>query len=244
MIIARSALVALSSMLCCPGAFAQRHEPLTPVMKHQDDVIRWRCADIAVSVQSASSADAQRVCTAAKISADVLSTCGLSLRRLIDVEVTDKVYLLSGESKWGEFLSGASRVRVLSSAMHQELARSAFDKTKVPLEEHYSSIVAHEIAHAIFYDHTVGLDLPQTAHEYVAYILQMKAFSVETLKHILDREQRIYTSNLFVFSHFLMFADPDRYGVIAYIHFTHPDNGCEFLKNVMLGKVHFPPPSD
>jgi hypothetical protein len=163
------------------------------------------------------------------------------MRPLVEVAFVVSDNASFGVSKWGEFLPGASRVTVLSAATHGKIGRFRFDETDMAATEHYAGIVAHEIAHAIFYDVSQELDLPKTAHEYVAYVVQIMSYSDATRRRILAREPPIPSSNLFVFSHFLLLADPHRFGINAYAHFAQPENGCAFLAAVMQGKEHFPP---
>lgn len=205
---------------------------------------RWRCADVSVDVAMGAGIRIDVICDAAQKSADALGTCGLRSTRTITLAVTDGVFLRSGGGKWGQYITSASHVEVLSEELHRKLGRFEFHGTDVPPDEHYAGIVAHEIAHAIFSEAIRDLELPATAHEYVAYVAQVLSYSLETRQRILAREPPLPTSSLFVFSNFLMVADPDRFGINAYAHFVRTENRCSFLADVLRNKVHFPSGSD
>jgi len=108
----------------------------------------------------------------------------------------------------------------------------------------YSGIITHEIAHAILHQNAEELDLPATAHEYVAYAVQLASYPGDLREALTLRTPAVSASNLFVFSNFLLLADPDRFAITAYSHFRQPENGCAFLAKVLQQKVYFPPPSD
>jgi hypothetical protein len=202
------------------------------------------CREVPVRVYTGSVAQAELICAAARVAADILGKCGMRSVVTVSVVVSDNFFLRSHGMKWGEFLPGSSRVNVLSAAMHGKISRFRFDETEMAAAEHYTGILVHEFTHAIFQELSKELDLPETAHEYVAYVVQIGSYSEATRRRILVRDPPIPSSNLFVFSHFLRLADPHRFGVAAYAHFDHPDNGCVFLHKVLQRKVHFPPPSE
>ena len=124
-----------------------------------------------------------------------------------------------------------------------------FYGTSLSAPEHYAGVVAHEVAHAVFAhaasaNNTFTPDLPATAHEYVAYVVQMMSFSETTRRRILARDPPAPVSNLFLFSFFLLYADPERFAVNAFAHFALPENGCSFIGRILRGEAHFPPASD
>ena len=241
--IGRIGLLVFISVMSVSSAHSQRDQLMPPPPVSAADRL-WHCPDVTVRVRAISYDAAKRVCAAAKAPLRILGECGLSPKNVITVHVTDTVFTRFGVKKRGEFLVGTSLIRVISYDLHQRILPSRFHNIDVPAAALYSSVVAHEIAHAIFSDNSGHLDLPNTAHEYTAYVVQMKSFSAGTRARILARDAPIYKSNLFMFSHFLMLADPDRFGVNAYIHFEHPENGCAFIAKVLRSIVHFPPPSD
>lgn len=230
----------LFPMLALP--LVAQENPDTPVQALADAA--GRCFHVQVKVQFGSSSETEQVCGAARTSIELLASCGLRTTAPIFVMVSDHVYLGSIAKRWGEYLPGTSRVNVLTVATHGKSSNFNFYDTNMPAAEHFAGIVAHEIAHAVFYDATKELDLPETAHEYVAYVIQLMSFSEETRRRIVALAQPNPTASLFVFSHFLRLADPHRFGVNAYAHFVRPENGCAFLTAVIAGHVHFPPPSD
>lgn len=209
-----------------------------------EDTALWGCPGTRVTVRSSHFGEAQRVCAAALAPIAFLGRCGFHQKRDVTITAADDVYLLSAVKTVGDYLPGTGRVRVMSNAGFARYRPAAIAQVQVPVADLYSSVVAHEIAHAIFHDATEHLDLPRTAHEYVAYAVQVSTLP-ESVRSAAERsESKAAGSNLFAFSHFLLMADPERFGLIAWEHFNRPENGCAFLRNVVERKVHFPPPSD
>lgn len=209
-----------------------------------EETAQWSCPGARVTVSTPHFGEARRVCAAARAPIDLLGQCGFRLRNPVTITVADDVYLLSAIKTVGDYLPGTGHVRVMSNAGFARYTRAAIADVEVPVADLYRSVVAHELAHAIFHDNTEHLDLPQTAHEYVAYAVQISTLPESVRATALQSDAKAARSNLFSFSQFLLAADPERFALIAWEHFNRPENGCAFLRSVVEGKAHFPPPSD
>ena len=204
----------------------------------------WQCADPRVDVTTTSKTSAAIICDQAERARAFLATCGIEGSHPLSVRVTRDLVNDPGWRKGGDFDPATGRVRLLPSMSYLRVSKQKPVPTPAIARVMHASIVAHEIAHGIFHERTAHLDLPDTAHEYVAYVVQFSTLPVELQKSLIEQAALPPVTNLFTFSYFLLIADPERFALNAYRHFHQTENGCGFLRRVLEGKVHFPPPSD
>lgn len=205
---------------------------------------RWLCPDSLVSVAAPSEAAAVMVCSQAARARAFLARCGIVGRHQLDVRVGRDLLDPTGWRRSGDFDPTTRRVRLLPLADYARIVKPRFGAAPVLARTLHASVAAHEIAHGIFHEHTRHLDLPDTAHEYVAYAVQLSTLPDEVQKALAGHNEIKPVGNLFIFSYFLLRADPERFALHAWRHFNQPENGCAFLDRLVEGKVHFPPPSE
>ncbi len=204
----------------------------------------WLCPDRRVSVAAPTEAVAQTVCRQSARAREILAACGITAGNNLSVQVTRALTTAPGFRRAGEYDPTLRRVRLLPFATYARHVKPRLGSTPVVARVLHASVAAHEIAHGIFHEHTRHLDLPETAHEYVAYVVQLSSLPADVQKALMEQNDIFHVGNLFVFSYFLLLADPERFALNAYRHFHQPENGCGFLSRLVEGKVHFPPRSD
>lgn len=201
----------------------------------------WRCANGLISVDAPSRSSAGMVCQQAERARAFLAACGIDGRPPLTVKVMNDFEASSGLKKAGDYDPTSARVRLLAFASYARMAKPRLGTTPVLARVLHASVAAHEIAHGIFHDHVKDLDLPETAHEYVAYVVQLGTLPRDVQERLLAQSDVLPVNNLFIFSFFLLRADPERFAFNAWRHFNQPENGCAFLQKVIASKVHFPP---
>jgi hypothetical protein len=205
---------------------------------------RWLCPDGRVSVTALSERSAHMVCAQAARARAFLAQCGVFGRQELDVRVTRDLLSPSGWRRSGDYDPSTRRVRLLPFAAYALTVKPRIGSAPVLARTLHASVASHEIAHGIFHEHTRHLDLPDTAHEYVAYAVQLSTLPEEVQKALAEHKDLRPIGNLFQFSYFLLRADPERFALAAWRHFNQPENGCAFLDRLVRGQVHFPPPGD
>ena len=204
----------------------------------------WQCADKRIDVSAPSQASAAIICDQADKARAFLAACGIEGKHPLSVRVTRELANDPGWRKGGDFDPATGRVRLLPFMSYLRVSKQKPVAAPAITRVMHTSIAAHEIAHGIFHERTAHLDLPETAHEYVAYVVQFSTLPVELQKSLIVQADLPAVTNLFMFSFFLLRADPERFALNAYRHFHQTENGCGFLNRLLDGKVHFPPPSD
>lgn len=202
---------------------------------------RHECRTINAVLSEADRSEAILACEGAMIAKQELGRCGFHPRRSLRIGIVSVVYDGNGARQLGDYQPYLDRIRLLSKSAFRQLANSTFMDVSISETELYRSVAAHEAAHAIFEPYTRHLDLPINAQEYVAYAIQVMAFPADVRERMLNAGTDVAVNNLFHFSHFLLFADPQRFAVQAYRHFRAPGNSCDFLHAIVAQRVHFPP---
>lgn len=224
-----AALLAASSSLWPDTASATEH---------------WQCPDPRISVAVPSQTSAAVICDQADKARAFLAACGIEASHPLSVRVTRDLSNTSGLRKSGDFDPTTGRVRLLPFISYLRVSKQKPAYAPTIARVMHASIAAHEIAHGIFHERSAHLDLPETAHEYVAYVVQFSTLPKDMQMRLVEQADLPAITNLFMFSFFLLRADPERFAINAYRHFHQPENGCGFLQRILDSKVHFPPPSD
>ena len=204
----------------------------------------WMCGDGSTSVQAMSENGARSICDQGEKARVFLAGCGIASNAPLDIRVSREMTSEQALRKGGDFDPQTGRIRMLPLVTYMKASRQRFGTSIATARLLHGSIAAHEVAHGVFYDQAAALDLPETAHEYVAYVTQLSTLPVDTQRSIAEHSAGSAINNLFVFSFFLLRADPERFALTAWQHFHQPENGCAFLHRVLKREVHFPPPSD
>lgn len=100
---------------------------------------------------------------------------------------------------------------------------------KLPLREVYASYIVHEIAHAVFWQSVKVMDLPVTAHEYVAHAFQIASLDPKVRNSFLEAFPGAVPQDLSSFELIFLYMAPLAFSARAYRHFEAQHNQCEFL---------------
>lgn len=203
----------------------------------------WQCADGRTIVASTSRHLAARICAQAELARQFLGRCGIEGRGPLRI-ATQQVLGRARTQKAGVYEPASGTIRLLAYAAFVKAGRRTIGETRVMTRVLHASVATHEVAHGIFHEHAAAVDLPETAHEYVAYVAQLSTLPAEVRDDLARQNDVPRVANLFTFSHFLLYADPERFALAAWRHFHQPENGCAFLHAVVAGKIHFPPIGD
>lgn len=203
----------------------------------------WQCPDGRTTVANSSRHLAARICAQAELARQFLGRCGIEGRAPLRISMS-QVLGRSRKQKAGEYDPSTGTIRLLAYAAFVKAGWRAIGETHVVTRVLHASVATHEVAHGVFHEHAAAADLPETAHEYVAYVAQLSTLPADVRDDLARQNELPRIANLFTFSHFLLYADPERFAIAAWRHFHQPENGCAFLHAVVEGKVHFPPIGD
>lgn len=202
------------------------------------------CLDGRVTFEGTDEIETELICRGVSAAATVLARCGLTAVPRVTVETASTLIDPDGFARRGEFVPSAARIRLQPFATF--IASNPASLAGVPVSHAslYAGIAAHEMAHAIFAAASAPLELVPTAHEYVAYAVEMATLPAAVREAVATSDPSHSRSDLLVFSPFLLYADPDRFALAAWRHFNAPGKGCSVIRSVLDGAIHFPPPGD
>lgn len=202
------------------------------------------CLDGRATFDNLTEDEADLICRGIAAARDVLAHCGFTDVPRITVEAASSLIDGEGFDRRGEYLPASRRLRIRPLAEFIATTPPSIAGVPAPHSVLYASVAAHEMSHAILAESAIGPDLPPTAHEYVAYTIQIATLPEEIRAAIDAKYPEPALVDLFVFSPFLLYGDPERFAVAAWRHFGEPDNGCGMIHRILAGKVRFPPPTD
>lgn len=108
----------------------------------------------------------------------------------------------------------------------------------VPIDRSlYRSLVAHEVAHAVA-AHNFTIRRPSIqAKEYIAYVTTFSMMEPQQRNRVLATLPARGFEGEWQMNAFVYLADPERFGVRAFLHFLSVKNGRDYLRRVLAGRV-------
>lgn len=199
---------------------------------------QYSCADLpSVSVVATARVDADRICPYARRALTVLEGLGLSPLRPIVIRVTENSLASQGYEAYGTYNSRRDIIELMSyeAVFRYQRHPMMYDELFDPV--HYGGAVAHEIAHAVFDHHSLGMS-PGTAHqEYLAHAVQLASLPEERRKRILEKYDDIDAwQSGDAISDIYMALEPTRFAVKSYKHLMSLENPNEFVKILLNSK--------
>lgn len=186
-----------------------------------------------MTVRAPEQADARVVCDAAGVAIGFLAGQGLRTDVAFEFAVVDDLPAPISAAAFGGYLRTENRAYLLTSsrvAARGTVFGLAYDRTL------YRVLAVHEIAHAVA---AANFSVPQPsleAEEYIAYAAMFATMPDEARRQVLERSGVTLQSALELNSAVYL-LDPFRYGILAYLHFTGPDGGKAFLRDVLAGRA-------
>ena len=101
----------------------------------------------------------------------------------------------------------------------------------------FSSILRHELTHALLEHMTEDRPIHPAAHEYIAFALQIEAMSDDERAIFLETNGRRPAKSLDTFNMFIYGLVPGRFASAAWLHFNSPGHGCDFIQDILEGGV-------
>lgn len=182
---------------------------------------------------SATTGDLRLACEAIDNGVEFLRSRGVIVEFPVHVRVVDELSSLHGVASLGQYDPERLEIRVLSLARF--LAACAHDP---PFQcsmtaDVYRSFIVHEVVHAVTDRALAGRALRRLDLEYLAYVAQLASLPDDV------REQLIAASGTQGFERpeeinaFIYFADPNRFGLMSYLHYRRPENGDAYLRKIL-----------
>jgi hypothetical protein len=228
-------VVAISSVSVPPASAEDRL--VDQIMIHPSGASRQ---DVTVELVGASHEERQLVREGAKRAVNLLGQCGLEAPPLIRVMIEKKPLNVCGVDAFGSFDAESQSIRLVNKQTCAKMISVNSAYAGLSFDEFFKSLTVHEMAHVIFRHRLNGRRVSHATHEYVAYAIQIASFPTAERAEFLKLFTREPPTDLSPFVDILYLMSPEHFGVLAYDHFSAPDNGCRILTGIVKGQVEFP----
>jgi hypothetical protein len=197
-----------------------------------------RCSGILVDVTAASPDERRLACSAGNDAIQLLSRCGISVRRPLQVHIMSEVRRPIGEAIFGLFDPKQERIFITQEANIPSLVKDT-PYAKLPQRDFYNSLIVHEFVHGVMHQNLKRPAASHAAYEYPAYALQIESLAPDVRNTFLQAFVETTLEGIFTFNDPILFFDPYYFAARAYHHFKGSANGCAHLTALLEGEVAF-----
>jgi len=194
------------------------------------------CDGNTVSVTAPNSARAQSVCATVATALTKLNQCDLTLSQPLTITVLNDLPGVS-DTCFGYYVCDENRISVRSPQGIAEVAWLSTLYQTIDPEIVFDSIVVHEVAHAAFEQTACEEALCLANHEYVAYVMQMWSFPSSVRHALVERFGQEEPVEPIRLNELIAVLAPEKFAALAWQHFNEPENGCDFVTDLVTGKV-------
>lgn len=234
-----SALISLAAGMLCP-AFAQSQDRVGALAPSKGELsVTIQCARVPVQLIAWPQSEREMVCAAAEDAIRLLGQCDLLPDKSIIIELMSgaKGGGRSGET-FGFFSAMANRVYVTSSQHAATMSRET-PFAAISESEFRSSLIVHEVTHAVLHQHYKQKPKTRTALEYPAYVMQIASLSPTARKAFQSAVGAGPLRKNFLFNDIILAIDPYVFAALAHEHFKTFPGGCTNIRALLDGGADF-----
>lgn len=188
---------------------------------------------VELEASTATATDLRLACEAVSHGVGFLRARGVEADATLRIRVVDELPSQHGVISLGQFDPTHSEIRVLSLTDFRAACADdpPFEISLSP--EIYRSFIVHEVVHAVTHVALAGRAVRRLDMEYLAYVAQLTSLPDDLRAQLIaasDTEgfERAEQINAFVY-----FADPNRFGIMSYLHYQRPENGDRYLRKIL-----------
>ena len=193
-----------------------------------------RCDAGNVVIRSADPIDAATACQGASDAIAFLARNGMEVSGGITIEVVRHMPEHTSATSAGCYLEVERRALILRYA---EFERGE-PWLGLPRDRKlYRSLVSHEVAHALA---ACNFKVPKpsiSAQEYIAYVTMLATMAPEERERVLSQFPGEGYEGDWQMNSTIYMMNPERFAVQAYRHYLKPDNGWNYLREILSGRV-------
>jgi len=196
-----------------------------------------RCSGTNAVVDAQVDADFETTCAMARRTTDFMRRYGFDVSHELRIIVVDALTTHDALPVFGTFDDRSGDVTVLSFSASQKATKGRSIFGLEMNDALHQSFIAHEIAHAVA-QKNFRISRPSiTAHEYIAYTVQLATFPPPVRKQILEVIKVGAFENEHQIDETYLFLNPEYFAVKAYLHLMKAENGARFYKRVLSGTL-------
>lgn len=194
------------------------------------------CTDVRVDAVADQRGSVSAVCRAAEQVSSVLSVCGFGVLDRIPVQVVEVLPAECPSHALGYFDARDATVTIPTYAACVALAgpEGRFGTPVTPAL--YESLIAHELVHAIVWQHQGQPAMGRAGQEYLAYAIQLVTMSPALRARILARYPQADPVRLDELSETYLDFAPGRFAVKSYLNFVAQRDRCALIEDLMEGR--------
>ena len=193
------------------------------------------CEMSLVSVDTSDERLHERVCEAVESAVPILERCQLTLKRPILISFSNELES-ADQVCFGLFHHGESQIELLYPEIFAEAHEQSAVWIAIPVDEHFNSIVIHELTHA-YVDQAVTEGPTDSADwEYIAYAMQIESLSASTRDGFIANVGVTDPVAVEELGSMMLGFSPARFAAKSWLHFVAPENGCDFVGNILRGE--------
>ncbi len=177
----------------------------------------------------------ERVCGVVALAIPILERCQLKLTEPVTISFSDGLGS-PNEVCLGLYHQGKAKVELLRPEAFEKAQVKSRSWKEIPIDEHYDSIIVHELAHA-----HVGQVAPagpacSADWEYIAYAMQIASLSASTRDDFIAGTGVSPPISVEELNPLMLGLSPSSFAARSWLHFSDPENECEFVGQVIRGE--------
>ena len=206
-----------------------------------DNVAAQDCDGFTINGMASNQIEIQDVCNVAQQATDFLRQCGIESSEDFNITIQERLTHVSGLPVFAFFHSPNNQITITDFESFKNLIDVDSAYYKLPNDDLYKSLIAHEVTHAISLNCQIiaESDCSRVALEYIASVVQVASMNNNTRQILLSEFPRSSPVELEMFNEFVFYSSPQWFVANAYRHYKQIDNECEFLRNILKGEIQF-----
>lgn len=192
------------------------------------------CSNPMFSVETSEPGMAAHICTVATAAAERLAACHIPQRDALKLHIVDRI-IHADISLLGIYRPGDRALEVTSPAHLATVIDPGHIYSLIPVLELFDSLIYHELTHALLDQRSAGQIQRYANHEYMAYSIQMEALSPASRQMIIGAAGGASQISSEQLNSFIALAEPITFAAWSWQHFSEPQNGCDFFKQLITG---------
>lgn len=197
------------------------------------------CQGLDITVTAPDIGLANRVCSRAAASLELLASCQLKQSDPFSISVSPILPPDFGGC-FGVFHCNDDLVEVLTPEALSKAVQTSGNFKHLPVEVLFDSLITHEVSHALAFQSTLGAPRTAVEVEYIAYAMQMQSLPTEDRNAFVEAHPVTEPVSLMGLNNIILSFSPEVFAVKAWTHYREEENGCEFIHRILKHEVNFP----
>lgn len=212
---------------------------IAPAASSPADAHARRCPGNDWEIIGADEQEHALICAGVAGAAAFLSSCGVASTAATRVRVVDTLPVSCGFKAWGHFDATSDEILLGRPAACIAYAPEGSFFARLPVQDAYMSIAAHEATHALLYAQGLGTDR-RLEHEYIATVVQMQVLPEALREAVLAPLGIADTVEIWELNLLLLGLNPLLFAGRSWRHFENETDNCALIRALATGALRLP----